>query len=633
MQAVYILLTIIGLIICFGGIYFRKPIATLAGFINGLFLGVVVLVIMTVTYNDVEYELAVVLIIALIVAVICFLFDRFFAALSAFISSLITLAIFVLLICSFDTIGIGLIVTMIVALGLAVLSYIYYKYSFAIVTAFTGGLAAAIGITSLITGNALEDYMSNVMWGDGLGMIIGITVILTLAGSSLQISGIHKQEELKRKIEAGENTQINQALVAGIAKMDFSKLITLLQRNWFAIVIPMLTVFIPVIFGGVSNIGAEHKTYGSFIAWTENITIAIMLGCMIYVVTKDRIKEGIIIAVMYNLLYILANYENYFASQYSWIIGATAFKGLITGAILIALHLIIKDKDIKLTMLPIIIYISFEYVMNWIESKSLFAITFDVNFIINVAIVYVTVLILYYHDEKVLIYTSKKNIISLIIVVIICGGIWGLQKWQTAQAEKEAKGGWQNYEEELEEYNQDDQWIVIENEEDYKNLIEGDINIEQLDCVFKYFPEGASTEDINSTFEENSYWMTFMICDSLEQQIDEESMYTIHKYELKKVNDTLKGFTSFQYKKNTQYSEEEYTDSKYLYLMIPATGWIDDMFIKNIRGRYNQEEMIIDYDWYEYYYEESDTEEIYLYSLSAVFNKNENGKFVLKEIQ
>lgn len=82
---------------CFGGIYFRKPVAAIAGFINGLFLGGIVLVIMMLTYNDVGADLVIVLGIALIVAGICVAFDKFFAAISAFVSSLLTLIIIALL--------------------------------------------------------------------------------------------------------------------------------------------------------------------------------------------------------------------------------------------------------------------------------------------------------------------------------------------------------------------------------------------------------------------------------------------------------------------------------------------------------------------------------------------------------
>ena len=635
MQIVYILLIILGLIVCFGGIYFRKPAAAIAGFINGLFLGGIVLVIMMLTYSDVGSEEVIVLVIALIVAGFCVAFDKFFAALSAFISSLLALAIIVLSICDYDTIGAGLIVALIGAVILAVVSYIYFKYSFVIVAAFTGGLSAAIGITFLSTGNSLDSYVGNILWGEssGLGMILIITLVLTVAGSYVQITGMKKQEERKRKIEAGDNSQVNQELIAGIKKIDFSKYITLLKKNWLIIAIPTLTVFIPVIFGFISNIGAEYKTYGSFIAWTEDITIAIMLGCIIYFITNDRIKKGIIIAVIYNFLYVLANYENYFLSEYSWTIEATTFRGLIAGAILIALHLIIKNKNIKLVVFPIISYVSFEYVANWISSRSLFAISFDINFIINVVLVYLVVFVLYYYYEKTLIYTNKKSIISLIIVVIICGGIYGVQKWQTLQAAKEAHGGWQNYEDELETYSKDDKWTVIDKEKDYENLIEGNINIQQLESVLQYFPDGAGSEDIDWAFEESSCWMTFRICDSLEQQESEDGTYTTYKYNIAEVNSTLKGLTNFQYEKNTQYREEEYTDGKYLYFIMPHMGWEHDCFIKNIRGRYNQTEMIVDYDWYEYYRDGDEADEIYLYSLSAVFNKNESGKFVLKEIR
>lgn len=643
MQIVYILLIILGLIVCFGGIYLRKPVAAIAGFINGLFIGGIILVIMMLTYSDIGSEEIIVLSIAAIFAGVCVVFDKFFTALSSFVSSLLVLIIIVLSICDDETIEAGLIAALIGAVVLSVISYIYYEYSFAIVTAFTGGLSAAIGITFLFTDNTLDSYLINILWNEanGLGIILVITIALMAAGLYVQIKGMKKQEGIKAKIETEVNLQVYQELLERMKKIDFSKYIALLQKNWLVIAIPMLTAFVPVIFGFMPNIGTEYQTYGSFISLMEDITIAIMLGCIIYFITKDRIKEGIIIAGIYNLLYVLVNYEKYIIPGYSFSIGATTFRGLITAVIIIALHLVIKDRDIKLVVFPIISYISFEYVVNWMGSRILLETSFDINFIIAAVVVYLTLFILYYHYDKMLIYKNKKNLIALIIVIIICSGIYGLQKWRSLQAEREAKGGWQNYEEELETYNEDDKWTVIENENDYEDLIEGNINIQQLEGVFSCFWGEASAEDIDLAFNDNSHWMTFTICDSVERQWDEEHEYLIYKYELAEVNNTLNGLTNFQYKKNTQYSEVEYTDGEYLYLKINSGD--SNRFIKNIRGRYNQEEMIVDYDWYEYYFEEYDPEEfdpeeygpkeIYLHSLSAVFNKNEGGKFELSEIR
>ena len=301
MQAINILLIVLGLIVCFGGIYFRKPVAAIAGFVNGLFLGGIVLVILMLTYSDVGSEWLIVLLIALIVAGICVAFDKLFAALSAFISSLLALAIIALSICDYDTIGAGLIVALIGAAILAVVSYMYYKYSFAIVTAFTGGLSAAIGITFLSTGNSLDSYVSNILWGEssGLGMIIVITLVLTVAGSYVQITGMKKQEDLKRRIEAGEviagetNSILSQDVMAEIKKYP----------------ITFYTPIVIFVLFGLINI-IQYNSEGwyawySVVYWVDMITDGIALACLTYAAYRLSVKYCIIIQTAYALGYLL----------------------------------------------------------------------------------------------------------------------------------------------------------------------------------------------------------------------------------------------------------------------------------------------------------------------------------------
>ena len=301
MQAINILLIVLGLIVCFGGIYFRKPVAAIAGFVNGLFLGGIVLVILMLTYSDVGSEWVIVLVIALLVAGICVVFDKFFAALSAFISSLLALAIIALSICEYDTIGAGLIVAAIGAVILAVVSYMYYKYSFAIVTAFTGGLSAAIGITFLSTGNSLDSYVSNILWGEssGLGMIIVITLVLTVAGSYVQITGMKKQEELKRRIEAGE------AIASGTNFIISQDVMAEIKKYPITFYTPIL---IYVLFGLINIIQQNSEgwyAWYSVVYWVDMITDGIALACLTYAAFRLSTKYCIIIQIAYALGYLL----------------------------------------------------------------------------------------------------------------------------------------------------------------------------------------------------------------------------------------------------------------------------------------------------------------------------------------
>lgn len=313
----------------------------------------------------------------------------YIVAFTAFVSSLLTLAIIVLSICEYDTFGIGLIVALIVAAILAVGSYIYYKYSFVIVTAFTGGLAAAIGITFLVTGNTLESYIDNILCGEsvGSGMMIVITLVLTVAGSCVQISGMKKQKEPNRKIEAGKT-------ISSIFSQD---LMDEIKKYPITFYVP---VAIYVLFGviHITNIISWNSV------WIHIIDEGIALGCSTYAAFRLSKRYCIIIQIAYALGYLLQ-----YIDALSW--HHSASMGLFGMTLIWGVVYFIKKQIKEEPWKPLLVIIAANLVFVFILPFFEFGYYFNVYTLISivVSILCFAYMCIIYDKTNLFRFTAKNN--------------------------------------------------------------------------------------------------------------------------------------------------------------------------------------------------------------------------------
>lgn len=201
-----LLLVCVGLIICFGGIYFRKICAGIMGLIWGALTGIIVVILRAFLVGDIwalmyesddNFSMTVIMIIAVAVCALSVWLDRLCAAINTFLSSLFAvLMIGCLFAEDMDALA-GIIIIAVLAAGvLAVAAFIYYNYAFILVTAFSGAYIASLGGLGLIEQSDLNEVLLDLFlhYGDdGAGKIIIVsTIILGCLGCFVQLKRLKK---------------------------------------------------------------------------------------------------------------------------------------------------------------------------------------------------------------------------------------------------------------------------------------------------------------------------------------------------------------------------------------------------------------------------------------------------------
>ena len=234
---------------------------------------------------------------------------------------------------------------------------------------------------------------------------------------------------------------------------------TFIRHNMLVSVVPVLAAFIPVLCEWILGL-VDGGISGSVTPWITLIAQSIVLGSIVFLVSIEKLKTGIVLGALYNAFYIVAHFKNYFVNEYGWPIDWGTFRAIETAIILALLAKLISHKNIKLAVLPAIAYFTFHYFMSYISVKEIFAINFNGYELLGLLTVYLTVMALYYKYKGMVIYKDKTSIIVLLIVLTLIAGIFILQKVAVKMDEKEARGGWQNYKEEQSQY-KNEGWTLV----------------------------------------------------------------------------------------------------------------------------------------------------------------------------
>jgi hypothetical protein len=187
-----IVLIVVGLAICFGGIYLKKGVAFLTGLSWGAVLGAGIALLLGLSGNSsTSGSIAIAIIIAVIMAALAIKFDRFCACLNSFFSVLVIVFVAVLLATSGKleaSIGTAVVFGLI-AFGISIK---FYDYAFIVSTALTGGFIASLGFGASINKNTLSYFVERALWygvkniGQVINLVIVITLILAVIGSIVQ---------------------------------------------------------------------------------------------------------------------------------------------------------------------------------------------------------------------------------------------------------------------------------------------------------------------------------------------------------------------------------------------------------------------------------------------------------------
>ena len=196
-----LLLLVVGLVICFGGIYIRKVCSAILGLIWGALCSFAV-ILMTVGLWGIDDEtFIIVAVCAIACALISVIYDKLCAAINAFLSSFFLVAILLLMADSMESATLILIAA-VIALIVSIISVKIYNYSFIIMTAFSGAFIASIGGCGIIYNADASRVFLNLIFGDDVaGFVLIGTLVLGVLGCIVQ------WRRLKGKTANGANTE------------------------------------------------------------------------------------------------------------------------------------------------------------------------------------------------------------------------------------------------------------------------------------------------------------------------------------------------------------------------------------------------------------------------------------------
>lgn len=177
----------IGLIICFGGIYFKRVIAAMTGLVWGSLLGVVITLLTAATLYDIDEKLPVYMVgCALVMGIACAIHDRLCSAITAFLITFVACIFAAIL--NINAVRTILIIAFMISMFMAYLSYLFDRVAFVLITAFGGACIANIGAYGLVHHLDLGEMLAEMIVGyfTGFFSIIAGTIVLGCIGCYVQ---------------------------------------------------------------------------------------------------------------------------------------------------------------------------------------------------------------------------------------------------------------------------------------------------------------------------------------------------------------------------------------------------------------------------------------------------------------
>lgn len=242
------LLLVVGLVICFGGIYIRKVCSAALGLIWGAICSFAV-ILMTVGLWGLDDETtAIIIMCAVLCAIISVINDKLCAVINAFLSSFFLVAILLLMADSVENATL-ITIAAIIALIISIITVKIYDYSFIIITAFSGAFIASVGGCGIAYNEDASDVLLALMFGDEVtGFILIGTIVLGVLGCIVQ------WRRLKGKKVTSGNTCIDISDASSAVKHSrFAQWIktidiTEIKENWVMLIAPCLTSLIWTFF-------------------------------------------------------------------------------------------------------------------------------------------------------------------------------------------------------------------------------------------------------------------------------------------------------------------------------------------------------------------------------------------------
>lgn len=409
-----LLLVCVGLVICFGGIYFRKICAGIMGLIWGALLGVVVVVLMALSSGGIwslmyssedSSSMMIIIIAAIAVSALSAWLDKLCAAINTFLSSFfVVLMIACLFAEDIDALSGIIVISLIVAGGLAIAAYTYYNYAFILVTAFSGAYIASLGGVGLIADGDLSEVLYS-LFLDGnrevASIIMVATIILGCIGCFVQMKRLKQMTNPElhnsENADVGKNINLEQINVAAekvtggakkvgeVASPYLSDIGNQFKSAWeelsteqgrnnlkdavisykILFIAPILQfLLIPIIYRLLNAVVYMNALF-EIVYWISIAAEAASVGILAYVVITKDTKFNFIYQIPYLVGYIIFNFA-YFQYNTGFAVVVYILKFVITWLVLFVVSKVVKKNEIKPLLLSIVAFFVYYFVTNWL---------------------------------------------------------------------------------------------------------------------------------------------------------------------------------------------------------------------------------------------------------------------------
>ena len=240
------LLLVVGLVICFGGIYIRKVCSAALGLIWGSICSFVV-IFMTVGLWGLDDETtAIIIMCAVLCAIISVINDKLCAVINAFLSSFFLMATLLLMADRMESATLITIATAI-ALIISIITVKIYDYSFIIITAFSGAFIASVGGCGIVYDEDASDVLLALMFGDEVtGFILIGTMVLGVLGCIVQWRRL-KGRAANGANANGENTSDSSTPVPKVRIQN--PFVREIKENWGLLLAPIVVTLLWKLWG------------------------------------------------------------------------------------------------------------------------------------------------------------------------------------------------------------------------------------------------------------------------------------------------------------------------------------------------------------------------------------------------
>lgn len=425
-MGINIILVIVGLVICFGGIYLRRICSGFLGLICGV-LGAFAFALVTVGLWHIgdDSTILAIIICGVLCGVISAVYYKVCAAISSFLSAFTFMLLFFAVAGGIDSETGIITAAAIVALIIAGISIKFYDYSFIITSALMGAFAASVGGFGLIRDCSLEDILITLLWSgyDNLTPILIATIVLAVIGFFVQLRRLKLIRTISNGADKRNNYDREQFSRAAATVSEHTKKFREVARPVFQdannqateiwkevstangravlkeeilkekalFIAPLVAFFLFPLIEKFAGYGGFHAV----INWVRNIASAISIGTLIYFILKKDSRFSFLYTLIYTggyLLFILFN--TYLLRYMFWYTLIELLRYLILWIVLNLIVAKIKNEEVKPVILLFIGVVLDVYILTWLAQRSIY-LFFTFYTFVYLAVAFATVYLLF----------------------------------------------------------------------------------------------------------------------------------------------------------------------------------------------------------------------------------------------